>query len=1175
MLPFDPFRFPLHGQRLIEASAGTGKTYSIALLFLRLLLERKLDVDNILVVTFTIAATEELRSRIRARLREALALLEEAPGEEAPDRLLSGIGDRREAATRLRDSLARMDESAVYTIHGFCQRMLQEHAFETGALFEIEFLESERPLRSQIVEDFWRQRFYSSSPEEAAWAVSRWQDPGGLEKEISGVLARPAVEYVPAVSTGQLEQARTSAEEQFRLTLSLWHERGREVADILKNDRCLSRNRKDGYCHERVEQIVSRMDAYTGGSAMPWVLPEGFDLLGTTGMQEKLIGKRIVPDHDFFTRFDAFLTAHAEFIRAARIRTLAEAGRFLAEELENRKRVQARIYYDDLIRKLDRALADSRGPELVRRIRSRFAVALVDEFQDTDPVQYRIVNRLFGTGPESALFMIGDPKQAIYSFRGGDIFTYMEARRETPAAGRFTMEINYRSTPGMVEAVNRLFAPDDSFIFAPDIVFHPIRAGQKADGELLLGGNPPLPLQAMVLEPDDSPGRGDAGMTRKKAEEEATRRTSLEIARLLSEGPDRATLDGENLAGSDLAVLVRTHYEAGLMQEALRRLGIASVSYSQDSVFEAAEAEQLYRVLFALLDLSDEKALRVALTTELFGMSGTELHALQQGGSAGGDLAGEIQEYQATFHDFGPTALFQRLLTGRQIVRRLSGQAGGERKLTNYLHLVELLQEASLRQENPARLVRWFRDQMHDPEPERANQQLRLESDENLVRIITIHKAKGLEYPVVFLPYLWRTRPVRATEVFTFHEPERGRVVADLGTGDPEFYRLAERERLAEDLRLLYVAVTRARSMCCFCWGRVRDMEKTALAWLLHRAGKSAVPPAAMMDNEQVVRDLAALNLEEPVLAFMPASGKPGVTSFSGAVAGEILQPKTFRGRIDTGWGILSYSQMTAGSEVRDLQAEVSSGGGAPEEGALDPPFAFPRGAAAGNCLHAILEQIDFTGADDPALAEIVTRQLVLNGIGEEWALPVRRWIMDILATPLSREENIRLQDIAGKDRRTELDFYFSMPDIDMDRFNRLLEEYSIPALDFQPAYSSGLMHGFIDLVFTAGGRYYIADYKSNYLGPDYEDYRLESLAGAVREHRYDLQYLIYTVALHRYLGIRKEGYSYEKDFGGVYYLFLRGMHPARGPAAGIFADRPPRALIEKLDLCFGQPEER
>lgn len=1177
MLRFDPLQFPLKGQRLIEASAGTGKTYSIALIFLRLILERKLDVDQILVVTFTRAATEELRFRISSRLREALHFFDKKETESADEilvKLLSEIPDKHDAATRLSDALARMDEAAVFTIHGFCQRMLQENSFESGSLFDIEFIETEKPLRCQILEDFWRRRFYSASREETKWALSQWNGPDGLGKSLSGVASQPGVACIPVVSPDEVQQNRKQAEHGFRHVCVQWQACGHEIEDLLLNDTSLSKNKKDGYSRERVELVIEWMNSLDGNSTMPWVLPNWLELLSESYMRSKLLKKKQLPEHPFFTVFDSFWTAHSEFLRTIRFDVLREARSFLLSELAQRKNMRAKMYFDDLLTLLEKGLESKSGPALIKRIRNRFAAALIDEFQDTDPVQYRIVNKLFGQGPESALFMIGDPKQSIYSFRGADIFTYIKARRDTPESGRFTMGTNYRSTTPMIMALNEVFKPQDAFIFDKDIVFHPVEAGGKADGKpFLRDGNKPRPLQAMLLSQVE--GCEDAVVTKTKAEEIATLWTAHEIARLLMQGADgNALLGDKNLTGGDVAVLVRTHHEANLMQQALSRLNIASVYYSQDSVFETEEAGQLYLALFALLEPSNEGAVRAALVTDLFGLNGTDLYHQQKNDTEREMMFAELQEYQRYWLSNGLMAMFQRLLAKRNIVQRLLSGPGGERKLTNYLHLVELIQEASLQLEGLDSVIRWYYDQLHNPEPDKASQQLRLENDENLVRIITIHKAKGLEYPVVFLPYLWRTRAVKKDDIFSFHDPDSGQVVADLGTRNLEYYKLAERERLAEDLRLLYVAMTRASHMCCYCWGKVKELNATPLAWLLHRGKNDEAPAVTKMSAAQIQADLDRLNDAGKFVDFVEYPKESGLDIALQKNRNEVAQPKHFKGMIKTDWAITSYSQLTMSHGTESVLSVLSEDAMPEKSDEKDlSVFSFPRGPAAGNCLHGILEQVDFTNTDNGELPEIVEDHLVKSGIESQWNPVVCGWVKDIVETEFD-ETGLCLANIGQDDRLVEMGFYFGLKDVSFEQINQTLSDFSISPLDARQDKINGLMKGFIDLVFCHQGRFFIADYKSNYLGADYADYSPLCLQEAMADHRYDLQYLIYTVALHRYLQTRVSDYDYDRHFGGVYYLFLRGMKPDNGPDNGVFFSLPPRELVERLDTGFGCSEK-
>lgn len=1174
MQPFDPLTIPLSSRLLIEASAGTGKTYSIALLYARLILDRGLDVDEILVVTFTTSATEELRGRIRDRLGEMLEAMTAAGGSNGldgrpvPDGHPTAPADSGEARRRLEDALQRMDQAAVYTIHGFCQRMLQDYAFESETPFGVEFMDSERQLRCQIIEDFWRRRFYTAAPEEAAWVLANWQGPDELGAVVQGFLSRTGAEYVPAVSAGEEAAARKKAEALFARIRECWRIWAEEVTEILRHDPCLSRSR-EAYGAEPLEAMLAGMSELAKAQRMPWILPSRVEGLSAGVMTEKLKGRKIPPAHPLFSLFEEFYRCHEEFRRMARVRIIVEADRWLRVELDRRKRLRGQMYFDDLLTRFAKALDGERGSGLRRRVRARFRIAMVDEFQDTDPLQYRIFHTLFGRKTEPGLVMIGDPKQSIYSFRGADIFAYLRARRDTPPTARFTMDTNYRSTSAMVHLVNRIFDRKGSFVFA-GIDFHRVRSWKKADERpLRIDGAVPLPLRVYLLQVAEHGARNRCSISGERAGCTTARWTAQEIARLIRLGRrGSARIGPDPLAGGDIAVLVRTHREAYLVQQELRRLRIACVYYSQESVYATDEAAQMYRVLAALLDVSDESMICDALVTDLFGFTGDALHAARGDRRTWAAIIAELGAYHARWHDAGVTAMFQELLIRRGAVGRILTMGGGERKLTNYLHLLELLQDASARYRTDD-MVRWFNEQMHHPVPEASTQQLRLESDENLVRIITIHRAKGMEYPVVFLPFLWSTRQIQHDRIFSFHDPQTFRLRVDVGSGRDEHYRLAEQERLAEDLRLLYVALTRASHCCYLAWGRISGMEKTALALLLHGAGDETATAAPALTEDRIVRDICLLNGEGELVGFVspPAGGGDVETS---PVRPPAPEPLIFGGRIDGSWSVTSYSRLISSISG---PAPVASGlPGRPE--AEMSVFTFPRGPEAGNCLHGLLEIIDFAAVPGEEATGLIPDRLRTAGIDGRWAPLVGTWLEHILSTRLLERSDLRLQQLSPQDRLAETGFYFPLPRLQASAFNAALAEYGIEPVDVAAGLLNGLMTGYIDLVFRAGGQYYIADYKSNHLGSDYHAYRREFLEEAMRAHRYDLQYLIYTVALHRYLGRRLPAYDYAEHFGGVFYLFLRGMHPDLGPDCGVWHDRPERGLVERLDRCFGREEE-
>jgi len=1162
MLPLNPLALPLRGQILIEASAGTGKTYTIALLFLRLLLEQELAAEEILVVTFTKAAAEELRGRIRQRIRDALDVLENGTQDDQNlHDLLAQAGSMDKAAALLRDALIRMDESAIFTIHSFCRRMLQEHAFESGAPFEMELADSEGLLRLRIIEDFWRQRFYPAPPEEAAWALAQWRSPEGLLAALGGHLEREDVDCLPEVRPEELAQQAAEQERLADEARQQWRGCGSEIACLLRESKKLSQNKKDGYAPERLETALALLDRFAETGTLPLLPPEELDLLTRSKINASLLkkSKEPPPDHPFFDFFENFLSQQKSLMRSRSAALLLEARHFLRDELARRRQEQSQLSFDDLQSWLDKGLRAEAGEVLAKRIARRFPVILVDEFQDTDPLQYRIFKTVHAAAQAEAagtagLFLIGDPKQAIYSFRGAEIFTYLQARRDTRPQNRLTMTVNHRSSTAMVEAVNALFGIEAPFGFAKEEIDFPlVRAKGKQDGHVLrIDGQPHPAMTCLLLEESAKP------LAKAAAEEQAARRCAAEIAALLAAGQaGRARLGEEPLAAGDIAVLVRTNEQAELIRLELNAAGIASVCGDKDSVFAAKEAQQLLRLLACLCDLSDLALARTVLADGLFGWTAERIDCLREDDQAREAVMEMFSRSQQLWRQQGFLPMFQQLLSEQRTVRRLHSAPSGERTLTNFLHLAELIQEASRQQHGPDALLRWFSDQMQQPEGQSEAQQLRLESDEHLVRIVTIHKAKGMEYPLVFLPFLWTCRPCESGRPFSFHRPEQPeRLCLDLGAGSEENLALAERERLSEDLRLLYVAVTRSAQACFFCWGKISGMEASAFFYILHQSGEEAM---RHLERVAVVKPWQ----EQPAPVLRPA------------VPPELeqpLRPARFTGRIDSGWRIVSYSSLTAGqreSSPEQPDHDAAQAGQQQAAPAECNAFSFPRGAAAGTCLHGILEQISFT---DPAgREELIRTGLERAGFGGLWLPAVSCWLEDVLSTPLSEAGPFSLSCLKDSERVNEMAFHFSIEQLRIEQFNRTLAAFGVPPLPEGGGLLNGLLTGFIDLVFHWQGKYCLADYKSNHLGSQPADYGPERLAAAMLEHRYDLQYLIYTVALHRFLAKRIRGYSYERHFGGVFYLFLRGMKPNFSSEAGVFAAKPPLALIEALDSCCGR----
>ncbi len=1215
MNPFDLLKSPLQGAHLIEAGAGTGKTYAIAGLYVRLILERAIPVREILVVTFTLAATAELKDRIRRKLRDTIEAFLQQDSEDAfLQALIKTFPDpamQKEACERLRAALRDFDEAAIFTIHGFCRRMLHEHAFESDALFDTELVTDQRRLKEEVIRDFWRTHFYEALPELIGYAMSQGFTPASFISQTENIALNPDIRVLPEGGPPSLDIIRKSLAAFYASVAELqanWTSVREEVRQKLQ-DPALKAN---VYGPKTANRFVEAMDEWL--AAREFQPFRGFEKMTPERIAKAVRKNSAPPEHPVFPICQALLEKADSLCQELDLFLLflkTDLIRTLRTELPARKQKQNILFYDDLLVRLRDALEKEGGDALATAIRNQFKAALIDEFQDTDPIQYAIFHAVFG-GEDHTLFLIGDPKQAIYSFRGADIFAYMQAAGAVKTG--YTLDRNWRSEPGLVEAVNALFSRAGNPFVYKEISFRPAAAAPMAGRNILtIEGTRPAPLEwwfipAVLFTQSDKP-----------LSKEAVRRfianaVAAEISHLVRLGRERRAMIGQSqLEEGDMAVLVRTNREARLIQRALQALRIASVLASEENIFDSHEARELLQVLQGIAWPARENLVRGALATDILGADGNALEKWRH------DEAGWSARLE-TFrqdHDLWKTRGFMRMfqtLTLREGVRsRLLSFPDGERRLTNLLHLAEILhQESITRKLDSKRLQQWLDQQLNGEGREgRDEHLLRLESDSRAVKILTIHKSKGLEYPVVFCPFAWGSSRI-ARGPFSFHDESRNReLTLELGSTNQNAHRLsAERERLAENCRLLYVALTRAKHRCYFLWGRINETGSSAPAYLFHWAkadmhqdgGEGIVDVlekrVASLSDQEMRGDLERIAAESGgTIRLRELPVTPGIPLPQRPDAFEAIACRTFKGRIDPSWKVASYSLLVSAPPAlmdlpdRDaaLSPTPSSAPGFPAhypllprreertEGVADRRiFSFPGGARTGILIHDILEQFDFTECNPDVIRRLVDEKLRVYGFDGQWEEILIKMLQNVAACPLplpaASEAGcapaFTLSQISKHARLNELEFYFPLRMLSRQKLGDLfggdeLKKTGLERLNFNPI--RGFMHGFIDLVFEHEGRFYLADWKSNILGPGIADYAPASLRKAMEAHFYVLQSRLYAVALHQYLALRLPDYQYDTHFGGVYYLFVRGMDPACGPEYGVHAELPDRRFVERL----------
>jgi exodeoxyribonuclease V beta subunit len=1363
--------FDINGASLVEASAGTGKTYSIQTLFLRLIVAHGIPVQKLLVVTFTDAATKELRERLRSILEKCRHA---ASGQKLPDRdpdrnriaevlklavlqttsdgeAHAGLDDDTLRSRRIRRALLDFDQAAIFTIHGFCQRALQEFAFECSHDFDAEVISGDALLR-ELCTDWWRRVRYADGGDFGEGiAAEGFPDVDKLSRLMTEYLKRSGVILLPEHD----EQTQDAAEQQVTAVLAKTVAHGVNHGETIKadlggaeaglffreTDRSNIRTRLDrlsevddnpAAAYAQLQQLSK--DLNPERISNPFPIPDEVrecinacaaceSMMSRHGMpsrgntwgapdevavewEETLAGARgLVARHqEALRQFSAVIAAHPRAFnktvfsdpqaREKQIEAMLEersvsamrtaikrvttikmkatiawtpssetesflkmidqvgvAARLLqhivvaagmeqiSQRYDQRKREEHGMTFDDMLLRLQTALNDPDTADRLRlALRTRYRVALIDEFQDTDPVQYDIFNVLFGEA--MPLFLVGDPKQAIYSFRGGDIYTYCAAKGGVHEDRRYSLDTNYRSQAPLIAAVNRIFRDreDKSLFGRKDIPYSDDLACNDLKARFVDAGR--VDSQPFKIwdyrKPEDHKGKTTSGYA-SDAARSIYGAVAEEVVRLLcsdgtgfasresAEGGNIKAEDVRRLRPSDIAILVRRHAEAAFLYRELRRRRIPAIRQAGDNVFDSPEAAELLYVLQAMVTADRVPAVKTALASALLPVSDEELVRLAREETVPCSAAESIgidgfpdridawivlfKEAMNLWSRFGFTIAFNLLVRHTGMKAWLASGPGGERSMVNLTQIQDLLHRAAMEQHlGPEALLGWYRRQLAVGTRERNEAfETRLESDADAVQIMTIFKSKGLEFPVVFVPTMWTGIPgTRLAVCHVYHRNKTSEETTDSGEpggsshcpvylhldkNDDEAKKAARSERDDEDVRNLYVAATRASYRTYVVAGDSLGTRNSTLARCL---------PRELLDqwaeDESVAIDVVERRFEPAARTLWMPPVPPAVDSLR--TAGEA--------RVDKSRGHASFSSIAphgawrGGGEAYDFDADDTAGVDTTSDGEKLTVFSFPAGARTGECWHKVFETLDF-GAGDDAIRNVVDEQLNLfrldRGTEEErqakrdvTSAMVRRVLNARIA--VGNDRTIRLADIEEANKRPELAFDFSLSGsgagkgarnavweaLETAWGNADLEKGEMEAVflsrlqNWEAEIPAGFMTGFIDLFFKhrdeQGDRYYILDWKSNRRDCEPASFHRPGLVEEISEHAYFLQYLLYTVAANQYLRMcLGDSYDYKEHFGGVLYVFLRGVDQNRDPDSqrGIFYTKPDPALVDSL----------
>ncbi len=1116
---FDASTVALEGSNLIEASAGTGKTYSIGLLALRLLLEKEIKIQEILMVTFTKAAVAELEERIRLFVRLAYKV---SQGETIKDttitNLVKSVKDKsaEQIEELLKEAVLFLDETSVLTIHSFCQQTLNEFAFETKQLFGIDLMQNSSAILEDETNKFWR-KHATCIPTEL------------LSLFLKHGLTKDTVKKMAGNHLGVQTYIHYRADEDYCFSEDAY----REIAEELQKQKAIIVEQTENL-HEYVSVNKSRLidlcegNTYARKGMLTLVEnPEDF-LNAVENSKTKIYVSKLFPDIlEQQVILNAAIEEQSEKIKQIVTRVNCNGIKQIAAGVNSYKSRYNQITFDDLITKLHQALCERPSEKLQECLQHKYKAVFVDEFQDTDRLQFEIFKKAF---INTILFYIGDPKQSIYAWRKADVFTYFKAKDSVDHL--YGMNRNFRSSERLIEAMNIFFQPTaefDTFHFGDDeqrIDYIPVASPEKnKKGNLYEDGQPTVPIQIFECARKD----------------DVFDSLTAQIITILDEKHYKIDVNGiqRGVLPHDIGILVRTNREGVKIKKSLSRYGIPAITIDDGKVLQSEEAISLLYMLQAIADIS-RASINKALLSPFTRFKEDNILALNH------ELVVELfRTYKVSWEKDGVYAAIKMWMNDFSIEQKLLHEENpdGERLITNLYQLIEILHKTQSRKNlNSMELISWLKRGIEGMETEGDEFEQRIENDEEAIKIVTIHKSKGLEYKIVFAPTLDMNAKTKFPDL-SFRTDDLGYVSANKCELTDEQIAEAAKQAEQENRRLIYVAVTRAVSQCFVYRVDSSYYNSSSLSFFTNELKDIDVPESIEFINGD--------SLDIPTGYFYkPASSK------------EIQTPDrevSFH-LSHANWQRISYSRLRPDHAITPrLKSQLMSDD--------YDNFIFDqlkRGAKTGNMLHFIFENIHFH--DPSKWQEII--QLSLSRFfpqqKELYAPMLQHLLRNVLETKLTiGEEQFRLADVNSYKSIHELEFDFNVADFSpKDLIQLSTDDISVDANPLPTL--EGVMNGKIDLFFEHNGKYYVLDWKSNFLGDSVSYYAEAGLNQAMNENNYHLQYLIYSLAVKKYLESRIPNFNYETEFGGIIYLFVRGMRS--GSNTGIFTAKPSMETIMDLD---------
>ncbi|CAL4322986.1 exodeoxyribonuclease V subunit beta [Buchnera aphidicola] len=1148
------FSTHLNGKKIIEASAGTGKTFTIILLYLRLLLginintQKKYSVENILIITYTKNAVKEIKKRLEKNIYNLyLDFLSKKTKNKNYKKIFKKVKNFNHAAQILKKSYINIHNASIYTIHGFCRYILKKKNYYFEYLIKKKKVYNENLLYQNSTYIFWRNFFYPYNKEISQIIFEYWKNPQELFKEIQPWLNIKSDFFLYTKKNNDIMKYHEKNIKKIKKFKKKWKEIYINLKKIFHKKILNQRI----YHKKNFNTWVKKIKKWTLKKTKNYKIPKELFHFSKKKIEKNVLSKK--KKISFLNKIDKFLKKNFSLKEALLIQAIKKIPK-ICKKIKKKK-----FSYENLISSLLTLLKKKKS--LSQYIQKKFPIAFIDEFQDTDMQQYKIFQKIYNNKKiESSLILVGDPKQSIYNFRGADIFFYLKIKSKIPNI--YTLNTNWRSSKKLIESINFLFSRMKKIFLFKKIKFIPALSPKESKKKKYFIKKKEQPAIKFWLKKNtpQTPFEYNNWIAKK-----CSQNIYFLIQKMKKSQAFLITKEKrKKLKIQDICILVKNYQEYKIMKKELLKLNIYSyyTSYNK-SIFHTIEVKELYYILQSILDSSNENYFNRALATSIIFQNTYVINKIKKKYSLWSNLKKTFSKYKKIWKKKGILNLINEIISTSNLYKNYFFHKKYKEKISNLIHLGKILEKKSCLRKERSSIISWLKKKINQINDKKKYQQ-KLHHNKYVINITTIYKSKGLQYPIIWIPFISN---FTHSKKFIFHDKKKYNTFINLCKSKKKI-KLEEKEKLSEEIRLLYVAITRAIFQCNLGVSSIiikknkykTNFHKSGLGYVLQKGKKMTIKELYHeIKKIEKNKNITCIFKKKTLINKVKEKKKKNKNNIF-----KILNFKRhFKKNFNTSY--TRISQIKKNFKKKDIflkfEKYISKKKKITQEISKNN---FPKGKKYGKILHKILEKINF---NIKIHKKFIKKKIKKVKLSKKWIPIIKNWIKSILVHPFGVDK-INLKNIQKKCIK-EVEFYLQLKkEINFFSINKILKNENMNFLD----KNKGILKGFIDLIFQYDEKYYFVDYKSNFLG-ETKNYQKKNLEKYFLKEKYNIQFYLYSLALHKFLQKKVKNYNFKKNFGGGYYLFLRGMD-GKNSNQGTFFLVPKHKILKKINKTFFKKEK-